>query len=254
MGRTKETVKEFCARIVAEYKGTFRTDNSILLCNFCGTALTGHKTSNVKTHIESKMHKKAVELANAKDKAEKTAKQTLITEHQKPQQINTFNLDICNTFLEANIPLKKISHPSVVNFVEKYTGKSMPSESSVRQKYVPILYNETMEKLRAKVGDRYIWTSIDETTDSECRLVTNFIFGILDDADDSPERGKCYLLNMAVVDSANASNMAAFYNDSLLLLWPNGKRNYTCTICIRFSIFFFFHFAQVFNTTKFCLH
>lgn len=99
----------------------------------------------------------------------------------------------------------------------------MPSESSLRQKYVPILYNEKLEKLREKAKNKFFWTSIDETTDSEGRFVTNFIFGILDDADGSHERSKCYLLNMVPVDAANASNMAAFFNDSLILLWPNGK-------------------------------
>lgn len=136
MPKGKETIKEFCARMVIEHPGVFRTDNSILFCTFCDCALTGNKTSNVNQHIGTAKHKNAVEAKNRS-----TAKQTLMTEHQRPQQINTFNMDMCKTFLEANIPLKKISHPSVVKFIETYTGKSMPSESTIRQKYVPILFS-----------------------------------------------------------------------------------------------------------------
>lgn len=227
---SKETTREFCARMVNAYPGVLRTDFSILHCNYCDCSLTGNKLSNVKQHFDTAKHKKAVE--NKKQSNE--PKQTLLTDHQLPQQINTFNMDLCKTFLEANIPLKKVSHPSVVKFLEQYTGKTMPSESSLRQKYVPILFNEKLEKLRQKAKDKFIWTSIDETTDSEGRYVTNFIFGILDGSDDSPERGKCYLLNMVPVEAANASNMAAFFNDSLLLLWPSGKWKH---LCVFFCLF-----------------
>lgn len=219
MPKPKETIREFCNRIVREYPGVFRTDDSILFCEFCEVPLKGHKTSNVKQHIETDKHKNAVETK----KNSAAFKQTLMPDHQRPRQMNQFNMDLCKTFLEANIPLKKTGHPSLVRFMENYTGKSMPNESTLRKTYVPLLYDECMEKMQAKAKDKYIWASIDETTDSENRLVTNFIFGILDDAENSPEHGKCYLLNMEAVDAADASNMAAFFNRSLSLLWPNGK-------------------------------
>lgn len=127
-------------------------------------------------------------------------------------------------FFKANIPLKKVSHPSVVNFLEKYTNSTVPSESTLRQKYVPLLYDETIETLRDKAANKCIWTSIDETTDSEQRLVVNFVFGLMEGVDEnSQERGMCYLLNIAEVDSSCASSMAAFFNDSLSLLCPQGK-------------------------------
>lgn len=214
MPKPKESIREFCRRIVSEYPDVFRTDDSILFCKFCDVALTGHKTSNVKQHIDTDKHKKNVSAANGSA----ALKQTFMSDHQRPQ-FNQFNMDLCKTFLEANIPLKKTGHPSVIRFIENYTGKNMPNESTLRKTYVPLLFNECMENLQTKAKDQYIWASIDETTDSENRLVTNFIFGILDDGADSPERGKCYLLNMA----ADSSNMAAFFNRSLLLLWPNGK-------------------------------
>ena len=41
MGKTKETNREFCSRMVKEFTGTFRTDGQILFCNFCESLLAG---------------------------------------------------------------------------------------------------------------------------------------------------------------------------------------------------------------------
>lgn len=216
-----ETPSEFRARMVKTYPDELICDqvHSVLKCIYCDFTTKSTKISNIKQHLKNKTHLVKVE----KNKKSKVSKQTFLTDYQRPQQINEFNMDLCTTFLEANIPLKKVSHPSVIKFVEKYTGKAMPSESSLRQKYVPILYNDKLEVLREKAENNYIWASVDETTDAEGRFVANFIFGILDDADDSRERGKCYLLNMAVLEKTNASTIGAFFFDSLSLLWPNGK-------------------------------
>lgn len=171
----------------------------------------------MKQHIGTTKHDTA---ANRNKDSQKT--QTLLTEHQQPK-INQFNLDLCKSFLEANIPLKKVSHPSIIRLFETYTKNSMPCESILRQKYVPMLFDNCMETLREKAKDKYIWVSLDETTDSKQRMVANFVFGIMDSDENSSERGKSYLLNMTTVDAANANNMAKFFNDSLLLLWPKGK-------------------------------
>lgn len=217
MPKIKETASEFCARFAEQYRGVFRADRSVLYCLLCNCSVNGVKSWNVKQHLSTVKH------LNAAEKRGKKV-QTLLTEFEQPQPTNEFNADLCQTFLEANIPLKKAAHSSVVKFLEKYTNKTVPSESTLRQKYVPLLFDETIETLRDKAANKCIWASIDETTDSEQRLVVNFVFGLMEGVDEnSSERGKCYLLNMTEVDSSCASNMAAFFNDSLSLLWPQGK-------------------------------
>lgn len=151
--------------------------------------------------------------------------QTLVTYFQTAQPIvNVFHKDLCKTFMEANVPLHKISNPSVVNFLEKYTERTIPNEGTLRKKCVSILYDQTMADLRAKAANKCIWVSVDETTDSEQRLIGNFMFGLMEGIEDgSGERGKCYLLNVAILNSTDASSISAFFMDSLLLLWPEGK-------------------------------
>lgn len=226
MNKGKETHRQFCTRMVKDHPGVLRTDNLILFCKVCECALPGAtKISHVKQHINSVKHEQ-----NKPSSSAPVARQMLLKETLTEPKTNDFNMDLCKTFLEANIPLKKASHPSVKSFLEKYTTKTMPSESSLRNKYVPMLYTECIENLREKAKDKYIWVSIDETTDVDQRMVSNFIFGILDSDENSTEHGKCYLLNMAVVEAANASTMAAFFNNSLLLLWPNGKPFVKCIL------------------------
>lgn len=58
MDKTKETPREFCARIVKEFPDTFRTDKLVLFCNYCECPVTAEKLSHVKQHIATEKHKK----------------------------------------------------------------------------------------------------------------------------------------------------------------------------------------------------
>lgn len=218
MPKTKETVPEFLQRVLRDFPGVFSTDNSILFFQSCECPVSADKIFSVNQHIATQKHQNAEQRKKAS-----TSTQRLLSDFQRPQSINPFHMDLCKAFLEANIPLNKVTNPSIKLFLEKYTSKAIPSDTLLRQKCVPVLYNECIESLRAKAENKYIWVSVDETTDSEQRLVVNFIFGILDGEEDSAERGKSYLLNVGLIDAQNASNVAAFFNDSVSLLWPNGK-------------------------------
>lgn len=144
------------------------------------------------------------------------------TNDSKPgPKLNPICMDVCELFLQTNIRLKKLRHPKMKQFLEKYT-KTSPNETTIRKNYVPIIYNSCLEKLRAKAKGKYIWVSLDETTDVEQRLVANFVFGIMDSSD-GLERGKCYLLDVRQIDNHEGSAIAAFFNDCMSLLFPEGK-------------------------------
>lgn len=57
------------------------------------------------------------------------------------------------------------------DFLEKWTGRSIPSVSHCRSKEVDRIYDEAVQKLREKIGENLIWISIDETTDSDGRSI-----------------------------------------------------------------------------------
>lgn len=129
-------------------------------------------------------------------------------------------MDLTKMFLEANIPLHKLSHPSVQSFMSKHTKFSVPTETAIRKNYVPVLYEETLNKMRRLAANNYIWVSVDETTDIEQRYVINFVFGVLGVEE---EKDRCYLFAMAELDKVNNLTVAAFFNDCLNSLRPEGK-------------------------------
>lgn len=219
MPKEKENMKAFIVRMAAQFPSVFRADQSVLFCNFCNSSVNASKMFTVKQHLQTTKHKEAEE----KRKHGNTGNQALISEYNI-QPKDTFSMELCETLIKANIPIKKVSQIHFRKFLEKYTHRPMPCESTVRQHYVPILYNKCINDLRAKAENKYIWISIDETTDPDQRLIVNLIFGILNGAEDSEEeQGKSYLFNVAEVDAANSNTMATFINDSLSLLWPKGN-------------------------------
>lgn len=46
----------FFRRMVSEYKGVLRTDNSALYCLVCGVQLKAKQVSQVKQHLETTKH------------------------------------------------------------------------------------------------------------------------------------------------------------------------------------------------------
>lgn len=86
--------------------------------------------------------------------------------------------------------------------------------------------------MRQAVAGKYIWVSVDETVDSQNRNIANCVFGIHCDGE---EQIQTYLLNIAVVDKCNSSTMAAFFTDSLMLLYPGGMCNLFAIHLLRYS-------------------
>lgn len=204
-----EKVNVFNDRMVKDYPNVLKADVSVLFCILCNCNINGGKTYNVKQHFQTMKHKAAL-MKNS------GPKQLLLAECSR--DLNSYNLDLCKMLLEANIPLFKINNSAVKTFLQKYTNSPVPSETTLRTKYMPSIYESVINTLQRKAANNNIWVSMDETTDSEHRLVANFVFGILDEE----EKGKSYLLNMDHIPKANASTMAAFFTNSLQILWPDG--------------------------------
>lgn len=81
--------------------------------------------------------------------------------------------------------------------------------------YLPIIYNETLTTIREEIGDCPIWVSVDETTDSKRRCVTNVIIGAL--YQDRASTG--WLVRCGEVVTANAANIVAYVIDRLNEFW-----------------------------------
>jgi len=93
-------------------------------------------------------HVKSIYIERKNLQTEKSKNQSLLTQ---PSRKCTFNYDLCQALLSANIPLNKLSNDCFRNFLEKYTSKSIPVESTLRKSYVAQCYEETMNNIKSIV-------------------------------------------------------------------------------------------------------
>lgn len=128
------------------------------------------------------------------------------------QRKNEFVVDLAACFVRTNIPLHKIRHPKMIEFLEKHTQYGVPSEFTLRNTCLPKLYSDCLNTMRRIAKDNYLWVSLDETTDGEQRYIANFVFGIL--GADS-EKGKSYLFAMKVLDRVDNTTVATFFDESI---------------------------------------
>jgi len=73
--------------------------------------------------------------------------------------------------ISADIPLHKLSNPAFQDFLEKYTGRRIPSPNTLRGSYLRDTFESTLQSIRIAIGEGLIYVSIDETTDVEGRFV-----------------------------------------------------------------------------------
>lgn len=170
---------------VREYgSDVFSTDGQILFCKICEVKVAANKKFTITQHVSRDNHKQELQR-----KISGTKNQVLLTVPKSP-----FFEDLTNAFLSANIPQHKLNQPIFRQFLEKYTNKNIPDESTLRKYYVCQMYENTLTKIRQYIQNKNIWISIDETTDVEGRYVANVIVGTLEV--DTP--GKVFLLNSDV--------------------------------------------------------
>jgi hypothetical protein len=81
--------------------------------------------------------------------------------------------------VSSNSPLHKVEAASFLKFLEKYMTHPILTKSTLRKNYLASCYNDTINKIRKRVGKNKIWVSIGETTDVDGRFVTNVVVSTL---------------------------------------------------------------------------
>ena len=96
------------ASIVRQFPD-FSTDGKVLLCGICEKTIV-YDSQHGSDRLKSDKHKQNKLLNKAK---QVTIAQGLEAATSINKVNNKFNFDIAKAFVEANIPLKKINHPSI---------------------------------------------------------------------------------------------------------------------------------------------
>lgn len=202
--------KTLLNRVIKEYPNDFQTDGSILFCKKCDIEVSANQISQVKQHLETGKHLASVKRKSAGSDSKTQLLLTKIDNQNRDQ--NVFNMDLTCCFVKSNIPIYKMREPAMIDFLEKHTKYAAPSESHLRSNCLPKVYEEYVEKMKRIAAGKYLWVSIDETTDSEQRYVVNFVFGILGVEE---ERSQCYLFSSKVLEKVNNVTIANFFDETV---------------------------------------
>lgn len=94
-------------------------------------------------------------------------------------------------------------HPHKLNrmnpFLETYTRRSIPDESTLRKYYIKQVNKRYMNRIREEIGDNFICVSMDETQDRLKRKVTNVMIGPM--YEDKP--GPMFLVDVTICSHVN---------------------------------------------------
>lgn len=109
-------------------------------------------------------------------------------------------MDLCQAMMSANnIPLNKLSINKFREFLEKYAGKNIPMEATLRKCYIDDIFNTTMDEMEIEIQQNKIWISIDKTCNVEGPFIANVIVRIL-----RPDcSGRTFLIFSEELDKAN---------------------------------------------------
>ena len=143
-------------------------------CNTCDREIKtghGHEKERLDEHKKSARH---VELLSKRKFV-----QTSIVSMVNSNHANDFNFQLVKAFIEAGIPLSKVNHRSIKQLFEVRCNKKIYDRRHLTRKYIPVLFEESVNEVRQFVGENYVYFIIDETPDIKKRSVVDILVGIL---------------------------------------------------------------------------
>ena len=160
--------------------------------------------------METSKHKKNMELLTNRKAREDPNNASHVNTEQLRQKL-------CQALICADIPLHKLDNPDFRAFLEENIGLSMPCSSLLRKKYVPVAYEQAMEKMKEELTGHPLWIGGDETTDICGRFVLHIMLGKLQMSEFSAP----YLVECTFLERTNAETVARAMMAILNKLWPN---------------------------------
>lgn len=154
-----------------------------------------------------------------KHKRSKEYKATVGENRDNSANNSSFYSELCEAMVAINMPWRNLNNSVWKDFLQKYTKRPIPDESTLRKNYLEQIYQRRMQEIRESIGDSFVWISVDETTDSTGRYIANLIIGKMCEEEPTVP----YLIACKQLEQTNHVTIARFVNDALLALWPHGN-------------------------------
>jgi len=107
-----------------------------------------HGECNVKQHLNSQRH-----LGKASNPNKRKSTENLSTLCTPAKAVATdFLMRLTLAFMFADIPLEKLKNDVFRDFLIDFTGQNIPTPTTLRQNYVPKIYEQTLNKVRQALG------------------------------------------------------------------------------------------------------
>ena len=173
-----------------------------------------HEKQSLNDHISTKMH-----ISNCGRRGSSMVQQRVdsFLNRSENKDLDKFNLHVTIAFIEANIPLSKLDHPSLRNLFENTCKQKLYSRQVLQTKYLPYLFDETLADIRKSVGSSFVYLIIDESPDILQRKVVNVLVGPL-----NGQYSKPFLLMVKHFDcSVNSQLINQVLMNAAARLWPD---------------------------------
>jgi hypothetical protein len=155
-----------------------RTNGERLFCVICDKNIKVTEkqyTTRIDEHLSSGTHIRSREIKsrNSNNLTQTLLPNALKKSEEKSKSENVFNSRLTEAFIESNIPLHKLSDPTLKSFLEDFTKRSVPNESTLRRNNIKPFYESKIEQIRQIVGSNSVYFIVDESTDKCERQVLN---------------------------------------------------------------------------------
>jgi hypothetical protein len=158
----------------------------------------------VDQHLRTPKHKENLK------RDSKLHQQTLPQSFSKDSNQQDFSYQLCNAFVAANIPFRKLDNPVLTKFLKDQCSKPIPSERTIRKHYLSKIH-DVFSKIKNIIGDNYIWFTVAETTDKCGRFIANLLIGVLNEE----TLEKPYLNSTKELEKTNHKTIVTFVQDRL---------------------------------------
>uniref|UniRef100_H3A8A2 HAT C-terminal dimerisation domain-containing protein n=1 Tax=Latimeria chalumnae TaxID=7897 RepID=H3A8A2_LATCH len=170
-----DRVKEFGFQIL-------NADGGKLFCTSCNISLDYTRRATVQRHLELECHrrKRAADsalLGNVKKNKTIASLFKKTTESSETRHLAT--VELVDAFASANIPLEKLDHPKLREFIQRnvQNAGSLPSANKLRQDYLPKIFATHFEDIKSLLNSCESFAIIsDESTDEQDSYVLHVLF------------------------------------------------------------------------------
>lgn len=211
----KKAVNISCADRVKQYpKGVLHADAGQLFCSCCNVTLDNSRKNTIDKHLISQSHIKKRKAQDDEENKKSKKQASIVGAFQRQTDSrdarNVAHFELVEAFSAANIPLQKLDHPKLREYLQtnvKNLGQ-LPNSASLRTDYLPKVFDLNQEQLRNRVGTATSVTVVtDEASDSQDRFVLHVIF-VLSVVSPDQEKMEALTADIIYLDKVNATTVS----------------------------------------------